>query len=380
VSNPFTIFDNSHIYNTSSIVYWSGLTNGTGSIDQDLTTSKETLSVGAVQGDYALYQTRQRFKYQPGKSHEILVTGVLDTETDVIKRCGLFDVDNVGDTIDETPKNGIYFENNSGTLSWNIANNGVVTETALMANWNVDMLDGSGLSGKTLNIMDSNIFFLDMEWLGVGTVRVGFVIDGEIVICHEFHHSSNGFDEVYMRTPNLPVNFSIISDGGEGSLKQICISVISEGGFNPQGLLRRAIVDDITVDTTPGLLLGLRLKANSFDASIVLQKISIIAQSSGDFEWFFAFNPTYTGTVVWSDLDNSNVQTAINNGNNVTDRGIDIDGGFVSSDIDSGDANLDTSLRLGKDLEGNFDEIWLCVRTLSGSEDFYASITFRDLL
>jgi hypothetical protein len=46
-------------------------------------------------------------------------------------------------------------------------------------------MDGTGRSGITLDVTKTQIFIVDLEWLGVGRVRLGFVIDGKIYYCHE---------------------------------------------------------------------------------------------------------------------------------------------------------------------------------------------------
>jgi hypothetical protein len=47
-------------------------------------------------------------------------------------------------------------------------------------NWNIDKLDGTGISGITLDISKAQILWMDIEWLGLGTVRIGFVINGNL--------------------------------------------------------------------------------------------------------------------------------------------------------------------------------------------------------
>ena len=135
-----------------------------------------------------------------------------------------------------TPNNGIFFECD-GSLSWNIAKNGSITETVTQANWNVDKLDGTGPSGITLEPEATQILIIDYEWLGVGRVRVGFVIDGLIYYVHYFNHANDDtFTSVYMSTPNLPLRYTIETDGTEAAeLDHICSSVISEGGLEETG-------------------------------------------------------------------------------------------------------------------------------------------------
>jgi hypothetical protein len=101
--------------------------------------------------------------------------------------------------------------------------------------WNGDKLDGTGPSGYYLNLARVQIFWSDIEWLGVGNVRCGFVINGEFIICHTFQCANQaGNTKVYMETAILPVRYEIENTdttADASTLKQICSTVISEGGY-----------------------------------------------------------------------------------------------------------------------------------------------------
>jgi len=380
VSNPFTIFDNS-LNNQKYPLFWSSLLNGSGSISHDESKAKFTLKVGAVNGDYAISQTKMRFHYQSGKSHEALITGLFNTETDVLKRVGLFDVDNYNaPVITTTPQNGIAFVNDSGDLYFEIWNNGVKIESVLQENWNIDDLTGKN-GGFLLDIESTNILFIDLEWLGVGSVRCGFVSDrGEIVVAHQFRHVSNGFTDVYMQNAKLPVNYTLLSRGGSGTMSQICSSIISEGGHNPAGLLYSTVAsDNVAIGNNDiEVLAGIRLKENSFNSTVKIISASIMSASGANARWIVCLNPIYTGSVTWTDVDNMGIQESINNNNEVTDEGHVIMSGFISNNIDMMYSEIENSLYIGKDLAGNYDEIWLCVQSY-GSESYRGSLNIREL-
>ena len=84
--------------------------------------------------------------------------------------------------------NGYYLERSSRTstgvcLVRRSKVSGIVDEVSVdQAERNVDKLDGNGPSHLTLNLDNPQILFLDMEWLGVGSVRIGFVINGELIV------------------------------------------------------------------------------------------------------------------------------------------------------------------------------------------------------
>jgi hypothetical protein len=216
VSEPYTIFDNSLTHPAADALFWSTLLSGAGATSTyDRNTSKNTLAVNA-NGEFGVRQTKTRFKYQPGKSHLVKLTGVYTCEAGVIKRVGYMDFDNVGlATINSTPRNGIYFENENGVFSWVIVNNGTESSRITQNHWNIDKLNGHGASSKHLNTNAAQICYMDLEWLGVGSVLVGFFIDRKPFPVHIFNHANiDSLADVYMRTANLPVAYQIISTGG----------------------------------------------------------------------------------------------------------------------------------------------------------------------
>jgi hypothetical protein len=382
-AEPFTIFDNSLTTELSDTLYWSELINGTASSSYDGVNSSIDMAV-ATDGDYIVRQTKQRFKYQPAKSHEFFITGLFSTEAGIRKRAGLVDYDNKSlVSVSNVPQNGVFFENNGGVLSWNIAKNGVITETVTQENWNIDTLDGQGNSGFELDIDYVNILTGQLEWLGVGVVLVGFATGGgEIAYCHAFQHASvASFVDVYMRTANLPLSYELTSITGSGAMKQICNSVISGGGFNPVGqslaVQNTSSVGIGSNDTE--LLIGIRLKENSFEYTIEPTQLSILSLSNGNTLWTLSVNPTYTGTVVWVDVPNSEVQQAVNNGNEVTDEGIVLARGSFSNNTDSLNEPIDTAVKIGKSLSGTNDELWLFVTAL-GNENYHGTINFKELI
>jgi len=317
-------------------------------------------------------------------SHMTLITGLLNTEAGQLKRVGLIDYDNIGlTTITNAPQNGVCFTNYAGVLSFCIYNNGTMTESVSQASWNIDNCDGTGRSGFSLNINSTNIFFIDMEWLGVGAVRCGFVADnGQIVVAHQFKHASNLFTDVYMRTANLPVSYSITSTAGAGSMKQICSSVISEGGFNPQGITT-AIRNTSPISISNGqtaLVVGIRLKEDSFEFTVEPTFLSILTTTGADSLWTLSINPTFSGTApIWADLPNSECEFATGSSNLVTSYGIIVAQGSFSNNSDNFNSEISTALKIGKGLDSVQDQLWLSITSI-GNETYYGIINFKQLI
>jgi hypothetical protein len=175
-------------------------------------------------------ETTKVFSYQPGKSLLVLNTFVMNSPKENLRqRIGYFGADN-----------GMYFEIGMEQHRYFVERSlSTGTETVVaQANWNIDKLDGTGVSGITLDITKAQILWMDIEWLGLGTVRMGFVIDGKFIHCHSFHHA-NFIESTYITTASLPLRYEIANTGittSSSTLKQVCSTVISEGGYELRGL------------------------------------------------------------------------------------------------------------------------------------------------
>lgn len=252
------------------------------------------------------------------------------------------------------------------------------------SDWNGDKLDGTGESGVTLDLTQSQIFGIDFEWLGVGTIRYFVFIDGEPILLHS-QHNANSNDEVYMSTPNLPVRYSIENKGAgaAASLQHICSTVISEGGQEDLGLLRYFSNEDTHVNANSSgtiyALIGVRLKTTHLDSVLKELKASVLATTNDDFEWMSILNPTVAGTFTYSDLSDSSVQTAVGVTANTVTGGTILNGGYVQGNTGSVEP-LPNSLWIGSDIDGTRDELVLCARPLSANLDIYGSITWREYL
>ena len=232
VAQPQTLFDSQNVLKENTKFYT--VTTGSGATSFNANASIVNMDVTASSGDKVVKETKRVFPYQPGKALEIMATFCMEpAKTGLRKRVGYFD-DN----------NGIFVEQADDTVNMVIRSKsgGTVVENRVpQSSWNQDKLDGTGGTGITLDITKSQIFFLDIEWLGVGTVRVGFVIDGTYVVCHRFNHAntSNIPNGTYMTSACLPIRYEIentSATSGASSLKQICTTVVSSGGYTPRGL------------------------------------------------------------------------------------------------------------------------------------------------
>lgn len=310
VSLPLTLFDSSHRYRDNGLWVTSNTAGATfghsaneGLINLNLPTTADAEIVR---------ETTKVFSYQPGKSLLVLNTFVPATpKANLRQRVGYFGT-----------QNGIYFEID-GTTAYFVERSyvtGSLVETRIaQANWNVNTF-------PSLDISKAQIMWMDIEWLGLGTVRCGFVIDGKFVHCHSFHHA-NLVSSTYITTATLPLRYEIKNIGTTASastMKQVCSSVVSEGGYDLRGL-QQAVNIPIETPRTLGTagtyypVIGLRLKSTNLDAIAIVSALAILPTTAGNFNWQLRASGTITGgTWVSAGADSSveyNVTgTSINDG------------------------------------------------------------------
>ena len=316
-SNPLTLFDSSHRYRDNNL--WTSLIVGTGSTVGFVTTQGLiNIGIGTASGDSVIRETTKTFSYQPGKSLQIINTFVMNApKPNLRQRVGYFGVDN-----------GIYFETDGTTLNFVERSivSGILSEShAPQSSWLYDKMDGTGPSGYILDPSKGQIMWTDIEWLGLGTVRVGFVIDGKFIHCHSFHHA-NQIQSTYITTASLPIRYEITNTGvttSASTLKQVCSTVLSEGGYELRGLQQAvgtAITNPVNLPLPTGTyypIISLRLKTspNRLDAIAILTAISLLGTTNNaNYNWQVRASATTSGGTWVSAGSDSAVEYKIDGG------------------------------------------------------------------
>lgn len=281
VSTPLTLFDSSHRYDDNGL--WSTSNTAGSTYAHNANAGLIELTLPTTTNAEIVRETTKVFSYQPGKSLQSMNTFVFNpAKTNLRQRVGYFGA-----------QNGIYLELDGTTLNFVERSyvGGVVSETRVsQANWNIDTLLGpvdSSPSQITLDISKAQILFIDIEWLGLGTVRCGFVIDGQMIHCHSFHHA-NKITTTYMTTASLPLRYEIKNTGTTTSssiMKQVCSTVISEGGYELRGDQRSigTPVQTPKILTTAGTyypVVSIQLKSAYLDAVAIVTALSILGINS----------------------------------------------------------------------------------------------------
>ena len=387
VSNPLTLFDSSHRYRDNNL--WESLIVGTGSTVGFVTTQGLiNIGIGTTVGCSVIRETTKTFSYQPGKSLLVLNTFVMNSPKENLRqRVGYFGADN-----------GIYLEvAGIGSTSVGFVERSLSTGTETrvpQTEWNIDKLDGTGVSGITLDISKAQIFWMDIEWLGLGTVRVGFVVDGKFVHAHSFHHA-NLIQSTYMTTASLPLRYEISNTGittSSSLLKQVCSSVVSEGGYELRGLqqaVQTPITAPIDLPSPAGTfypVLSIRLKSspNRLDAIVILTALSLMGTGNGpQYNWQMRASATTSGgTWVSADPDSA-VEYKIDGGT-VSGGRVLASGFFSSANQSVGTVDILKEALFKFQLErngltGTPYELTLVVASDTAGADVFASLDWEEI-
>jgi hypothetical protein len=305
VSSPLTLFDSSHRFSDNNL--WVDAITGTAAATFSANEGLVNLTVGSASGDQIIRETIKVFAYQPGKSLLVMSTFVFGTaNANLRQRVGYYG-----------SANGIYFERDGTTLYMverSSVSGSVVNTRVAQANWNQDKLDGTGPSGLTIDATKAQILYMDIEWLGLGTVRTGFIIDGLFVPVHNFNHA-NLVTTTYITTASLPLRYEMTNTGATGAsstLKQVCSTAISEGGYELRGA-QLSIGTNITTPktlTTAGTfypIVSIRLKSTRIDGIVIMTAVSILGiTNNATYKWeIVAQGTTGGGSWVSASADSS---------------------------------------------------------------------------
>lgn len=379
VSEPYTLFDtNNRYYNHNQ---FSNAIVGTGNVVYVANQSSFQLNVGTASGDSVIRESMKVFPYQPGKSQLTLNTFCMNTpKTNLRQRVGLFGAND-----------GVFFEND-GTYNYFVIRSGStgVEERVRQDAWNGDQMTGAGgatnPSGITLYPNRTQIQFADVEWLGVGNVRVGFIVNGTYIICHTFQHANQpGNTKVYMTTATLPIRYEITNTGIVASpsmMTQICSTVISEGGYNSFGTTQSAGTGTtqkrLSTANTYYPVVSIRLNSSRLDSIVFPRQIDVLSPSVNYYRWVLLQNPTLTGATFATTSPTGTVD--IDTAATAVSGGIEIQSGYASSRELAQLSAVDYfQFQLGRTLAGVSDVITLALAATANNADVLAELGWQEL-
>jgi len=317
VSNPDQLFSTQCQYNAAPIQMESGLT-GAGTIPTHNANTRMVALTSTGVGT-SFMQSYQYSPYAPGKSHFIAITGVLGTGVaGATADFGYFD-----------SLNGVIFRQNGATnlqFILRTATSGAASDANIVAQsaWNIDKMDGTGVSGITFDVTKAFILVIDLQFLGMGRVRVGFDINGIIYYAHQFLNA-NVLAVPYMQSATLPVGILVTTTAGAKTAHFKCASVISEGGSIENYGFRQTI-NDVTATAGNGVhtsIFSIRPKT-TFNGLpnrtlFLLETLNILNLGSKAIHWHLLTNATFTVAPTWADIDATNSAFQVGTGGTYTD-------------------------------------------------------------
>lgn len=380
ISEPYTLFDSFHRFQDNGKI--NTYTANGGTTTYDANAGVVQINVTTTTNSETIRESSKVFAYQPGKSLLVLQTYCMGpTQPGLRIRHGYFDT-----------QNGFYIQRLSSQVSLfkRTSSTGITQDVEVpQASWNIDPMNGTGPSGITLDFTKSQIMWHDLEWLGVGTVRVGFVVNGIFYPVHYWNHA-NIITTTYMTTACLPVRAEIkatTSLATSATHTIICTSIISEGGYQLQGrtlsighLLSTPV--RLPNDSSFKPLISIRLKADRLGAIVLPKNFTIAPVAQSVFKYQIYIGAVTSGGTWTSAGSNSSVEYNLNPTALVS--GNPADTGFIISSNQSVAAPSLANTPFTYQLERNTFvpqsyEFLVMAATTGTNQDVYASIGWEEL-
>lgn len=382
VSQSQTVFDSSHRYAIAG--QHSPYTANGGSYTFRANESLVDLDVTTTSGSVVTVESLKVGIYQPGKALQTMQSFVMNApKTNLRQRVGYY-----------SKYNGVYFEQHHDKYYIVLRSyvTGQVVETRIeQKDWNVETFLGDGPTDLVLNFSKAQILWMEFEWLGVGSVRVGFVHDGVFLVAHQFNHA-NIISTTYMTTASLPFRFEIENTGATSSasrFKQICSSMQLNGSYDKKPSLELITRDtEVNMTTTLAPLIALRMADGRTDSIILPGPMTVFPTASANYEYVLVKNPTTLTGGTWVAYGRGNAEynigvTGISGGEVVRQ-------GFFVSEKNVGATQGDVigldrfDLQLGR-TNSDFptitsDVLVLCCKTLSGTGKVVSSMGWYSLI
>ena len=302
VASPSYVFDTNFQYDLQPLVFEQIASGSGATVTHDATNRHALMTFSSTPtGGSAIMQTYEHFRYQAGRSQLIFATfNFLGGTENVLKFVGYSDGNN-GICLQmngTTPRIALLSDTDKGD------------EFVNQAQWNVDRLDGTGPSKINLDFTKTQILVIDLQWLGVGRVRVGFDVDGVVVVAHQFTHA-NYQTVAYMQTANLPIRAGMTcSNTASSTMRFICASVTSEGGTSElAGYTHVQTVSANAAQDARTHILSVRPRTtfNSITNRVkfVLENLDVVVTGNAPVYWELVLGQAITGTTTFNNVNNT---------------------------------------------------------------------------
>lgn len=373
-SIPYTVFSSKQVTDADPLMFEnvSGASFSTAR-------SSTTLTAAASGVNEALRRSFQWVSYITGGVN-LAQFGTLmrlpgSATTGVTKEVGLFNSDD-----------GYIWGEADGVMQVTVrssAGGGPVNTTVQQSNWNIDVMDGTGRSGITLNPETVNTYVIMYSYTGAGDVIFALNINGQFVPVHMFRLSN--VDQLpYTSNPSVPATWRIATDGtgaGNAQLEAFTVAVQSFGNGLLPAVRRSNNIDRIltplmtAASTAQYVPMAIRYQSAAKDPSvrIVPHTVSVSVLSGGvPAAWQLVLNPTVsTGSYSFSNLSDSVLQAHRTGNAPTVTGGTPLFGGTVLSDTAEHVQIPEQTVLLGVNNAGTADILALVVQNSSAAVNEY---------
>lgn len=374
VSAPVPLFTSQFLYDKQPLLWDEALTGG-GTSTWNSSNSCIDLAVTTANGDQVARQTKEFFAYEPGRAEQAAFTLVFGTATtNCVQKAGIFDAND-----------GLFVQLSGSTFGVGVrtSTSGSPVDTIVtQASFNLDTLDGTGASGMTLDVSKAQLFFIEYQWFGVGTIRFGIHFNGGTIYFHQINHA-NLDTKVYMKRGSLPMRYTIQNTGvlaNAVTLSQICCTVQSEAGYKPTGI-KRSIDSGSTARIVAGTaslpLISIRLKSAYNRATITPEAFSILTDAANNFRYRVILNGSLTGASFTS-VDSTSIAeydiaaTALTGGTVIAS-------GYVASVVrNTISLQLDSLLKVVANIAGTSDILTVYVTNITAGVNYFGAFEWQE--
>lgn len=385
VSNPLTLFNSQFTYGLNQLIFQRITTGAGASVSHSATDRCASIAFSSTPtGGAAYMQSYEHFTYQPGKGQLVFMTfNFQGGAANILKFAGYSDgVNGIEFQLNGTgPRFAIY----SGTAAGN--------QFVAQSDWNLDKLDGTGLSAITLDVSKAQILVIDLQALYAGRVRVGFDIGGSIIYAHEFLHA-NIFAAPYLQTATLPIRCGMTCTATVSSTMYfLCATVISEGGVDEAGAFGYDFSQStgpVNVGTTATHMLTLRPRllwgGTTNRSKVILTDVQFFNSGNQPVRWQLCIGQALSGTTTFLDVNSTFSSTEYNTAGTISGSPLVIadeeivpaSGSTKGAQLSSVGARYPITLDVSGSHRVN-GSVSLRATSLSGTQTCYAVVKFKEI-
>lgn len=373
-SIPTILFEGNFIENERVDLFDQEVIGGA-TISRDTNLAQMDLTCGTASGDMATVQSFRNIKYTPGQSDSVVLVQKFVQKVNHIQRVGLLN-DN----------NGLFFYLNESTFGVGVrtSTGGAPAETLIpQADFSIDKLDGTGPSGTTIDLTKVQIFYIDFQWLGAGTVRFGFFNDGELIFFHERHHANISSLTKYMKGASLPIRWqceNLAATASSTTLEASCCSIISEGLVNAPVQRRSYTTENevaLPADGTFIHVISIRIKSTSEFGNIKPILFDILAATPDAMLARLLLDSTIIGGT-WISVDANSVSeynetaTGFTGGTIIAEK-------LIGQQAESVLSTSEVDVFAGKFIDGTSQILTIVARTLNNNANVHGGISWEEI-